>query len=169
MIVRRLETFLLERLKHMPAVALLGPRQAGKTTLAQTIAAGRDSLYLDLESPTDREKLSDPVFYLSKQEDKLVILDEVQRMPELFSSLRGLIDTGRRAGKNFGRFLLLGSASVDLLQQSESLAGRIAYIELGPFDVLETPEDTHSKLWVRGGFPESFLADSPSNSLLMRL
>src|SRR5262249_9715549 len=148
--------------------ALLGPRQAGKTTLAQAIAAGQDSIYLDLESPADKEKLSDPVFYLSKQEDRLVILDEVQRIAELFSSLRGLIDTGRRTGKTSGRFLLLGSASAELLRQSESLAGRIAYTELGPFDLLETPEDEHSKLWVRGEFPESFLASSHSNSLLWR-
>ena len=168
MIARRLETYLRERLDYMSAVALLGPRQAGKTTLAHIIAAGRPSIYLDLESPVDREKLSDPVFFLSTQQDKLVILDEVQRMPELFSTLRGLIDKSRRRGKTSGSFLLLGSASVDLLRQSETLAGRIAYIELSPLDVLETPADQHSKLWVRGGFPESFLADSPSNSLLWR-
>jgi hypothetical protein len=115
----------------MPAVALLGPRQVGKTTLAQVVGARTKSVYLDLESPIDREKLADTVSYLSLHEDELVIVDEVQRMPELFTTLRGLIDQGRRRGKKSGRFLLLGSASVDLLRQSESLAGRISYIGSG--------------------------------------
>jgi len=140
----------------------------GKTTLAQNIAATRDSVYLDLESPADREKLSDPAFYLSSHESRLVILDEVQRIPELFSTLRGLIDAGRRRGKTSGRFLLLGSASPDLLRQSETLAGRIAYIELSPLDVLETPPNRQTDLWVRGGFPESFLAADASRSLIWR-
>jgi len=166
MIARRIESFLLERLNHLPAMALLGPRQSGKTTLARTIGATRDSIYLDMESPVDREKLSDPVFHLSRQQGKLVILDEVQRMPGLFSALRGLIDEGRMRGKTAGSCLLLGSASVELLHQSETLAGRIACIELPPFDLLETPVDQHSKLWVRGGFPESFLAGSPTTSLM---
>lgn len=168
MIARRLESVVQDRLSHLPAVALLGPRQAGKTTLAQTIAAKHDSVYLDLESPIDREKLSDPVFYLSRHEDRLVILDEVHRVPELFAALRGLIDSGRRRGKTSGRFLLLGSASLDLLRQSETLAGRIAYVELAPFDVLETPVLRHTDLWVRGGFPESFLAADASRSLIWR-
>ena len=168
MVARHIGKLVQERLSHLPAVTLLGPRQVGKTTLARSIAATRDNVYLDLESPIDREKLSDPVFYLSGHEDKLVILDEVQRMPELFAALRGLIDTGRRHGRTAGRFLLLGSASVDLLRQSETLAGRIAYIELSPFDVLETPEDRQTDLWVRGGFPESFLASDPSRSLIWR-
>jgi predicted AAA+ superfamily ATPase len=168
MIVRRIESVVIERLENLPAVALLGPRQVGKTTLARSIADRRDSVYLDLESPDDREKLSDPVVYLSRHSDKLVILDEVQRMPELFSALRGLIDSGRRAGKRSWRFLLLGSASADLLRQSETLAGRIAYIELVPFDVLEIPADRQSELWVRGGFPESFLASTPAHSLIWR-
>src|SRR5947209_6211255 len=107
-----------DRLKHLPAVALLGPRQAGKTTLAQAVAEGRDSVYLDLEAPPDREKLSDPSFYLAAHEHQLVILDEVQRLPDLFQVLRGLIDQGRQHGRRSGRFLLLGSASLDLLQQS---------------------------------------------------
>ena len=168
MIRRRIEGVVQERLSHLPAVGLLGPRQVGKTTLAQTIGAARASIYLDLESPIDREKLSDPVFYLSNHEDQLVILDEVQRMPELFAALRGLIDSGRRRGKVAGRFLLLGSASPDLLRQSETLAGRIAYIELSPLDVLEIPDDRQSDLWVRGGFPESFLASNASRSLIWR-
>jgi hypothetical protein len=152
----------------MPAVALLGPRQVGKTTLAQIVAAGRRSVYLDLESPIDREKLAETVSYLSLHEDELVIIDEVQRMPELFATLRGLIDQGRRRGKKSGRFLLLGSASVDLLRQSESLAGRISYIELGPLDVLEVPVKDNALLWVRGGFPESFLASDAAESLRWR-
>lgn len=168
MIPRRLEPVVQERLSHLPAVVLLGPRQSGKTTLAHAIAAERDSIYLDLESPVDREKLADASFYLSRHEDKVVILDEVQRLPELFSTLRGLIDQGRRRGKTAGRFLLLGSASADLLRQSETLAGRVAYIELTPFDVLETPDDQRDRLWVRGGFPESFLAVDESRSFAWR-
>ncbi|MDP9053137.1 MAG: ATP-binding protein, partial [Acidobacteriota bacterium] len=168
MISRRIASGVQDRLSHLPAVALLGPRQVGKTTLAHAIAAGRRSVYLDLESPFDREKLTDPTFYLSGHEDDLVVLDEVQRAPELFATLRGLIDQGRRRGKKSGRFLLLGSASADLLHQSETLAGRIAYIELSPLDVLETPVDERDRLWVRGGFPESFLADDELRSLLWR-
>jgi hypothetical protein len=168
MIVRRIEAVVGERLNQFPAVGLLGPRQIGKTTLAQTIAATRESVYLDLESPVDREKLSDPVFYLCGHEKRLVVLDEVQRMPELFAALRGLIDAGRRRGVKAGRFLLLGSASGELLRQSETLAGRVAYIEMAPLDVLEIPADRQSDLWVRGGFPESFLADTPARSLIWR-
>jgi predicted AAA+ superfamily ATPase len=166
MIVRRAARTILERLDQFPAVGVLGPRQVGKTTLAQAI--GQGGVYLDLESPVDREKLSDPVFYLSGHEDRLVILDEVQRMPDLFAALRGLIDAGRRRGRTSGRFLLLGSASVDLLRQSETLAGRIAYVELGPFDTLEIAPAGHSGLWVRGGFPESFLAIDDPRSLIWR-
>lgn len=132
------------------------------------IAAGRKSVYLDLESPLDREKLSDPRSDLSLHEDELVILDEVQRLPELFATLRGLIDQGRRRGKKSGRFLLLGTASVDLLRQSETLAGRISYFELSPLDVLEVPLDDHPQLWVRGGFPESFLAADAAERLNWR-
>ena len=159
----------LARLSQFPAVALLGPRQAGKTTLAEQIAAGRPSVYLDLENPADREKLADAELYLSGHEDKLVILDEVQRAPELFQTLRGLIDAGRRRGRTAGRFLLLGSASIDLLRQSgESLAGRIAYVELGPFNALEIDGAMRERLWIRGGFPDSFLADSDPASAIWR-
>jgi predicted AAA+ superfamily ATPase len=168
MIRRQIDALVKDRLAHLPAVALLGPRQSGKTTLAHAIAEPRKSRYLDLESPLDREKLADATFYLSEHEDDLVILDEVQRMPELFATLRGLIDQGRRKGKKAGRFLLLGSASVDLLQQSETLAGRISYIELSPLDVLELPADQRNQLWIRGGFPESFLAGDESRSLIWR-
>src|SRR6187455_2394710 len=133
MIARRAAQEIRGALSRQAAVALLGPRQVGKTTLALEIAAQTPSIYLDLENPADRAKLADPNLYLSAHEDKLVILDEIHRMPELFQMLRGLIDRGRRAGKRTGRFLVLGSASVDLLRQSgESLAGRIAYVELAP-------------------------------------
>ena len=153
----------------MPAVALLGPRQVCKTTLAHVIARGRGSVYLDLESPVDREKLADPTFYLAAHENSLVILDEVQRMPDLFAVLRGLIDRGRQRGLSSGRFLLLGSASADLLRQSETLAGRVAYVELPPLGLLEVPLEQEPALWVRGGFPESFLASNESRSLTWRL
>ena len=157
------------RLDQFPAVALLGPRQVGKTTLAELIAEERASVYLDLENPADREKLSDAALYLSGHDDKLVILDEVQRVPKLFQTLRGLIDEGRRRDIRAGRFLLLGSASIDLLKQSgESLAGRIAYVELGPFNVLEVVGDAQEKLWIRGGFPDSFLAGSDEASAIWR-
>ena len=150
-------------------MALLGPRQVGKTTLAREIGDTRPSIYLDLESSSDRAKLSDPEAYLGAHEDELVILDEVHRAPELFQQLRGLIDRGRRRGKTTGRFLLLGSASVDLLQQSsETLAGRIAYLELGPLDALETPAERLDTLWARGGFPSSFLAASDKASFRWR-
>ena len=169
MIERLCHRTVLERLASFPAVALIGPRQVGKTTLAETIAADRPSIYLDLESAADRARLSDPAMFLDMHEDKLVILDEVHRLPGLFRELRGLIDRGRRKGSGNGRFLLLGSASMDLLRQSgESLAGRIAYAELAPFGVLEVPEAEQEKLWIRGGFPLSFLADDERQSMIWR-
>lgn len=169
MIRRRLTGRLVSALGSFPAVALLGPRQAGKTTLAQSIAAERATVYLDLESPRDRAKLSIPDQFLEQHEHELVILDEVQRAPELFQVLRGLIDSGRRRGLSNGRFLLLGSASMDLLSQSgESLAGRIAYLELAPFDPLEVDPNSMERLWVRGGFPNSFLAASDAESAIWR-
>mgnify|MGYP003676114874 FL=1 len=156
-------------MQHTPAVALLGPRQVGKTTLAQTLAGNRSALYLDLENPEDLLKLSDPYAFLSMHSDELVIVDEIQRSPDLFMVLRGLIDKNRRAGRKGDQFLLLGSASIDLLRQSsESLAGRISYIELSGLNVLEVPsakpEDIH-RLWLRGGFPESYLAKTDSISM----
>ncbi len=169
MIKRELHHQLVHLINHYPAVVLLGPRQVGKTTLAQDIGDVRDALYLDLEMEMDREKLSDPELYLEEHENKLVILDEVQRVPELFQSLRGLIDRGRRRGIRSGRFLLLGSASLDLLKQSgETLAGRVAITELAPFNALELDGEQHDRLWVRGGFPDSFLAENETLSLQWR-
>jgi predicted AAA+ superfamily ATPase len=170
MIIRRhVQSELLEAIEANPAVALLGPRQVGKTTLAHEIGETRPSIYLDLESSADRARLTDPEAYLSAHEDELVILDEVHRAPELFQQLRGLIDRGRRKGRGNGRFLLLGSASVDLLQQSgETLAGRISYLELGPFDALEIPAASLDTLWARGGFPSSYLATSDPASFRWR-
>lgn len=165
MIERRVKSELIARLDESPAVALLGPRQVGKTTLAHEMADERPSIYLDLESDRDRAKLTDPELYLENHEDKLVILDEVHRLPDLFQLLRGLIDRGRRKGLRTGRFLLLGSASIDLLAQSgESLAGRIAYLEMRPLDALEVGESNTELLWIRGGFPDSYLAASDAAS-----
>ena len=165
---RELTHKITERLAQNPAVAILGPRQVGKTTLAFEIAKGRPSIYLDLENPEDLQKLRDPAHYLALHTDKLVILDEIQRYPDLFMSLRGVIDLGRREGKGNGRFLVLGSASNDLLKQSsESLAGRISYLELsglGPFEI-ESPNSKHlNQLWLRGGFPDSYAASSDAES-----
>jgi len=157
-IYRRLKPYIQAELRQIPAVVLLGPRQSGKTTVAHSIPLGKPAVYLDLEFPLDREKLRDPVHYLIEHENHLVILDEVQLMPDLFGILRSLIDQGRRKGITTQRFLLLGSASADLLRQSETLAGRAAYMELTPLDVLETPSSRRKQLWVRGGFPNSYLA-----------
>ena len=168
-IERRIADTVKSLLDDSPAVTLLGPRQVGKTTLAQELGDERPSIYLDLESSADLAKLSDPELYLSAHEDKLVILDEVQRVPGLFQPLRGLIDRGRRKGLRSGRFLLLGSASIELLRQSgETLAGRIAYAELAPLDATEVPQADLDKLWLRGGFPDSFLARDDQASLRWR-
>ncbi len=173
MLTRRLRPYIQERLRHAPAVALLGPRQVGKTTLARVISASKKSsaVYLDLERPVDLRRLQDADAFLRAQAGKLVIIDEIHRAPRLFEVLRGIIDDRRRAGDRAGHFLLLGSASLDLMQQSsETLAGRVEYIELGCVDALELPKQVGSvdRLWVRGGFPESVLAKNDSESLNWR-
>jgi predicted AAA+ superfamily ATPase len=171
MITRKTLFSVQQALKRQAAVALIGPRQVGKTTLAHAIAETVPSLYLDLESSEDRNKLTEPALFLNLYEDRLVILDEIHRVPELFQSLRGLIDRGRRKGHRTGRFLILGSASMDLLRQSgESLAGRIAYIDMGPFDIREVEYSPQAlnDLWLRGGFPDSYLAEDDRHSLAWR-
>ena len=168
MIIRNSRLHIEKLLAQFPAVVLLGARQVGKTTLARSLAVDRDSVYLDLESASDRARLSEPRLYLSGHENRLVVIDEVQRMPELFADLRGIIDESRWRGSSAGRFLLLGSASGKLLRQSsESLAGRAAYLELYPFGVLEV--EAHEALWIRGGFPDSFLAQTDEASLIWRM
>lgn len=158
-----------QRLAQFPAVALLGPRQVGKTTLAKKLGAEVGSIYLDLENPRDIEKLEDPLGYLLKHRGKLIILDEVQRLPDIFQVLRGLIDEGIETGITSGQFLLLGSASIDLLKQSsESLAGRLALLELTPMDILEVGHSQLEHLWIQGGFPGSFLALDEQQSVIWR-
>lgn len=168
MLQRQLTEKLQLTIARVPAVALLGARQVGKTTLAKTIAKGINSIYLDLEAPEDLLKLSDPTSFLSAHSDKLVILDEIQRSPELFPVLRGLIDRNREQGRRAGQFLLLGSASMDLMRQSsESLAGRISYIEMSGLNVAEvnSKQDGRQSLWLRGGFPDSFLAADDDSAM----
>jgi predicted AAA+ superfamily ATPase len=172
MIGRSITPFIEHSLAEQAAVAIIGPRQVGKTTLAREIADKRPgSLYLDLEAREDRDRLAEPALFLRQYENSLVVLDEIHRVPELFSSLRGIIDQGRRTDHGKGRFLILGSASIDLLRQSsESLAGRITYINMGPFNVLELPADEPMllQLWTRGGFPGSYLAPNDTVSLRWR-
>lgn len=174
MINRRLKARIRDRLENSPSVALMGPRQVGKTTLAFNISEELPSLYLDLENRTDLQKVQDIEAFHQANSDKLIILDEVQRLPDVFAPIRGLIDAERRSGHKSGLFLFLGSASIDLLRQSsESLAGRISYLELFPIDTLEflqNPKDLEklNQLWLRGGFPESLLAKDDANSLRWR-
>jgi predicted AAA+ superfamily ATPase len=162
-------------LEEFPAVSVLGPRQVGKTTLAKEIAAqlNPQPIYLDLESPQDYARLSEPESYFELHKGKLIILDEIQRVPELFKILRGVIDRRREEKLRTGQFLILGSASLDLLKQSsETLAGRIAYEELTGFNALEIDEAKQGnleQLWIRGGFPDSYLAKSDDSSLRWRL
>ncbi len=171
MIDRKIESQLRAAVRRQAAVALIGPRQVGKTTLALKLGESLPSVYLDLESPQDIAKLSDPELFFERHCDKLVILDEIHRFPELFRVLRGVIDRSRRAGRRTGLFLILGSASIDMLRQSgESLAGRIAYIDMAPIVATEIEADrtAQERLWLRGGFPDSFLADSDRASLALR-
>ena len=174
MIYRLAEARISDLLTRFPAVAVLGPRQVGKTTLARRIVEelGAAAVYLDLELPSHRAKLSDPELYFSSQEDRLVVLDEIQRVPGLFEVLRGVIDERRRQGRRHRQFLLLGSASIDLLQQSsETLAGRVAYSELTPLlaeEVATKKRGDRDRLWLRGGFPDSFLAADEAASVEWR-
>ena len=174
MIERSIRARVETALGEFPVVGLLGPRQVGKTTLAQEIAEGlgaERARYLDLETTADRARLTDPDAYFEQQEGRLVILDEIHRVPELFSVLRGVVDRRRRRGARVGQFLVLGSASLDLLRQSsESLAGRIAFLELTPIHAGEVATDrrTIDRLWLRGGFPDSYLARSDAASLAWR-
>lgn len=161
-----LERWVINRLEKSisrnPAVALLGARQVGKTTLSKVVITGMDSIYLDLESPADLAKLADPTEFLRENGDKLIILDEIQRAPDLFMVLRGVIDNNRQQGRDAGQFLLLGSAAMNLLRQSsESLAGRINYVEMTGLNVLETGTEKQNikNVWLRGGFPKSYLAE----------
>ncbi|MBN1379810.1 MAG: ATP-binding protein [Gammaproteobacteria bacterium] len=170
------------RLAQFDSVALVGPRQVGKTTLAREIVAEREgkARYLDLENPRDRRLLDDPIAYFSTYTDQLIVLDEIQRLPEIFPVLRGQIDERRRIGSKGGKFLILGSASMDLLRQSsESLAGRISYIELGSLSAREVETDKASddkatinnldRLWLQGGFPLSYLRGNQTESLQWRV
>lgn len=169
MYTRLAQSAVANALDEQSAVVLLGPRQSGKTTLALNLAAARPSVYLDLERPSDAQVLVDPDLYLDTQAGKLVILDEVQTMPGLFAALRGQIDMRRRKGQRNGQFLLLGSASNLLLQQSaESLAGRVRYLELGPLLLEEVGAESLGTLWLRGGFPDSFQSGTDRASLIWR-
>ena len=169
MIERKVTAEITKRLKREAAVALIGPRQVGKTTTALAIARGVGALYLDLETRRARAGLEgDPEAFLAENKDRLVILDEIHHVPELFKELRGIIDRGRRGeGKPTGRFLILGSASLELWRQSESLAGRIAYVHMSPLNVLEIENDekARAQLWLRGGYPDSYLAPDSETSI----
>jgi len=169
MLIRKAFETVRQALTRQASVALIGPRQVGKTTLALQLGEAQNALYLDLEDIQDRDKLSNAAVFLGAYEDRLVILDEIHRVPDLFLTLRGLIDQGRRRGVRTGRFLLLGSASLDLMRQSgESLAGRISYVDMTPLGVQEVPAQSLETLWVRGGFPDSFLAPDEPGSLSWR-
>ncbi len=172
MIIRRLENQLIKTLLRSATVVLTGPRQIGKTTIALQLAEHIPALYLDLEDDQDRSKVKEIKSFQQQNSGKLIILDEVQRVPEIFASIRGIVDQERRSGNRNGLFLFLGSASLDLLKQSsESLAGRISYHELYPIDALEFPADSTDslhQLWLRGGFPDSLLSASDASSLAWR-
>ena len=170
MIGRHIKPTLNRLLDTNPAVVLIGPRQVGKTTLARAIAHERNAVYLDLERPSDLAKVSDIESFCEETADHLLILDEIHRVPGLFAPLRSIIDESRQAGKRAGLFLLLGSASIDLLKQSsETLAGRVAHCELHALNARELPVGELRRLWCRGGFPESYLAPGDDRSLEWRL
>lgn len=167
-LTRKAEKEIIDLSAFFPAVVIVGPRQVGKTSLAKYIAnqLSHQSLYIDLEIPEERAVLSEPTLFLEQHRDKTIILDEVQRLPDLFPVLRGLIDRDRRPG----RFLLLGSASPELIRDtSESLAGRVAYFELQPFSHNEIAAvSSYREHWLRGGFPESILAENDRRSAQWR-
>ncbi len=158
--------YIKKRLLKMPVVAILGPRQSGKSTLAKHIINNiENSLYLDLESNRDLRKLEDPETFFEDNKQKLICLDEIQRRPDLFAPLRSIIDNLNRNGQIF----ILGSASPDLIKQSsETLAGRISYFELTPFLLIETGQGSLKELWLRGGYPDSFLEENDEDSLFWR-
>ncbi len=170
-IKRIITSAIQQKLKNMPGIVILGPRQCGKSTLAKAIISEiGDAVYLDLERPSDVSKLRDPEAFFHLNSDRLICLDEIQRVPELFPVLRSVMDENRRNGQ----FIILGSASPDLMKQSsETLAGRISYFELTPFLLKEISEDHHlktlRKLWLRGGFPRSYLAPNDKESFEWRL
>lgn len=172
MIPRQIESELHQRLASTPAIVLIGPRQVGKTTLARKIAAeSAQAIYLDLERPADRRRLDDADSYLRGQQGHLVVIDEIHRVPGLFEVLRGIIDERRALGRRYGHFLLLGSAALDLMRQaSETLAGRVAYLDMTPLNVGEIRPVgiDDNTLWLRGGFPDSLLGHSDAASLNWR-
>ncbi len=170
---RNLRSLIERRLTQFPAVVLLGPRQVGKTTLARAIAdsRGKGAIYLDLENQADRNKLDDTDAYFAEHSNKLIVLDEIHRMPEIFATLRGQIDHRRRDGLEAGHFLILGSAAIELMRQSsESLAGRAVQIEMTAIQPQELAKQgpTIDLLWERGGFPRSLLAIDQESSLVWR-
>jgi predicted AAA+ superfamily ATPase len=171
MIKRYIQSDLIELLLNNPAVALLGARQVGKTTLSVNVTANlvRPALYLDLERPSDSAKLQDPEYFLAQHLDKLVILDEIQRRPDILPTLRSLIDQRKRGGDKACQYLLLGSSSRALLQStSDSLAGRISYMDICGFNVLEVGGGNMNQLWIRGGFPDSYLSPNDTKSFRWR-
>ncbi|MFO7825939.1 MAG: ATP-binding protein [Cyclobacterium sp.] len=162
---RVIQSLFEEYMEIFPAVGIVGPRQVGKTTLVKSLSWAKNKIYLDLEKASDRAKLSDVELFLMNYQGNTVILDEIQLMPELFAELRSSIDEDRRPG----RFILLGSASPDLIRSSaDSLAGRIGYIELTPFTLKEILIEEMERLWMRGGYPLSFLASTERISNLWR-
>ena len=171
MIDRKIKQNVEKALNRQAVVALIGPRQVGKTTLALEVSKTHPALYLDLESSKDRAKLSEPDLFFAEHKDKLIILDEIHRLPEIFPELRGIVDEQRREGNRTGQFLILGSAAIELLNQSsETLAGRIEYVNMGPINLceLEYSKNNLNALWLRGGFPDSFLAANNEDSLILR-
>lgn len=169
MIQRLIQQELTKRISSVPVVALLGPRQVGKTTLAKSLKVDKPLVYIDLERPSDLAKLVDPELFLTSHRGSLVVLDEIHRLPNLFPLLRSLVDERRELGERSGHFLILGSATPELLRQgSETLAGRISYLELSPFLLPELGDVTDegiSRHWFRGGFPESYLSDSDETAM----